>query len=233
MIDSRILVVDDDPDIRHLICIHLEEGDMICTEARSGKEALELLELESFDLVILDLMMDDTDGLHVLEHVRSCQNHTPIIIVSALSETEKKIKTLGLGADDYITKPFIPSELVARVLANIRRSRSPQTRITANRLQYRGIILNLDSLTIEKEGKRYSITQTECDVLAAFMRKPGYTYTKDELYQAVWNHAQYDPNSLSVYINFLRKKIEANPKMPRYIQTIRGIGYRFAEVKER
>ncbi|MFD0961433.1 response regulator transcription factor [Paenibacillus chungangensis] len=229
MTDSRILIVDDDPDIRHLIGIHLQEESMPYAEASSGEEALQLLQRESFDLIILDLMMDDTDGLQALQHIRSSHNHTPVIVVSALSETEKKIKTLGLGADDYVTKPFIPSELVARVLANIRRSRSPLTTVTANRLQFGPIILHLDSLSMEKEGEKFQLTQTECDLLSVFMRKPGHTFTKDELYQAVWNHDQYDPNSLSVYINFLRKKIEDNPKMPSYIQTIRGIGYRFTE----
>ncbi|WP_168118642.1 response regulator transcription factor [Paenibacillus sp. HB172176] len=231
MTDSRILVVDDDPDIRHLIGIHLQEEGMACNEARSGKEALQWLQRDTFDLILLDLMMDDTDGMEALKLVRSAHNYTPVIIVSASGDTEKKINALGLGADDYVTKPFIPSELIARVTANIRRSRSPLTSQTANRLQLGSIILHIDSLTIEKNGANENVSQTECDLLAAFMRKPGHTFTKDELYQAVWNHDQYDANSLSVYINFLRKKIEVDPRSPKYIQTIRGIGYRFMEAQ--
>ncbi|MFD2671485.1 response regulator transcription factor [Marinicrinis sediminis] len=230
MHQAHILIVDDEPHTRRLIAIHMREAGMQYTEAASGREALSFLEEDFFDLVILDLMMDDTDGLQVLKELHARQMHTPLIVLSAITEIEKKIETLGLGADDYVTKPFIPSELTARVIANIRRSRHPFSSTSMHCIQYGPIRLNKRSLTVEIHGVAHALSQTECDLLSVFLQQPGHTFTKEEIYEAVWKHDHFDANNLSVYINYLRKKIEDDPKSPQYIQTIWGIGYRLLEV---
>lgn len=227
MADARILVIDDESDIRRLIGIHLQEAGMQYTVVKSGNHALTLLKRESFDLIVLDLMMDDTDGFEVLKHIRIAQNHTPVIIVSAVNQIGTKIETLGLGADDYVTKPFIPGELIARIEANIRRSRHSSPILESDTIQCAPIHLNVANLVVNKYDDPYLLSQTESELLAALMRFPGRTFTKEELYQAVWKHDHFDANNLSVYINYLRKKIEDDPKSPQYIKTVRGIGYRF------
>ncbi|MGP4038389.1 response regulator transcription factor [Gracilibacillus sp. D59] len=224
---ASILVVDDDADIRHLVGIYLLEAGMHYKEASSGKEALTLLERESFDLIILDFMMDDSDGLHVLNFLNLRQIDTPIIVLSALTEINRQIETFGLTADDYVTKPFIPSELIARVIANIRRKQSPATIVSSNRIQCGPIVLNDHSLTIENKSVKYSLSQTECDLLSMFMRNPGQIFTKEEIYIAVWKESYIDLNKLDIYINYLREKLEEDPNSPQFIKTIRGIGYRF------
>lgn len=229
MNNAQILIIDDDPDIRRLIRIHLEEVVTKVEEAKGGQEAIQQLMSDRFDLMLLDLMMDDMNGLEILRFVRSKGIDTPVIIISAIAEIDKKVETLGLGADDYVTKPFMPSELVARALANIRRSRQTLTLFNHDRIQVGMMTLDMNAQTLEKNYEIFPLSQTECELLSVFMRHPGRTLTKEEIYQAVWKHDQFDANSLSVYINFLRKKIEDNPGSPKYIQTVRGIGYRFVE----
>lgn len=226
---AQILIIDDDPDIRRLIRIHLQDVVMKVAEAENGDEAIKQLKSERFDLMLLDLMMDDTNGLEILRFVRSKRIDTPIIVISAITEIDKKIEALGLGADDYVTKPFTPSELVARVIANIRRNRQTLTMLNKDRIHAGAMTLDMKGQTLEKNNQIFPLSQTECELLSVFMCHPGHTFTKEEIYEAVWKHTQFDANSLSVYINYLRKKIEDNPSSPRYIQTVRGIGYRFVE----
>ncbi|MFD2655078.1 response regulator transcription factor [Gracilibacillus thailandensis] len=224
---ASILVVDDDADIRHLIGIYLQEAGMQYKEAKSGTEALILLENESFDLIILDFMMDDADGLHVLNFLHAHQIETPIIVLSALTEIKGKIENLGLVADDYVAKPFIPNKLIARVIAILRGSQNPSTIVSLNRIECGPIILNERSRSVEKHKIKYSLSQTECDLLSMFMRHPGQIFTKDEMYTLVWKHDIFDTNKLDTHIQSLRNKIEDDPKSPQHIKTIRGIGYRF------
>lgn len=229
MTEACVLVIDDDSAIRRLIGIHLQQAGIHYMEADSGSQALVWLERQSFDLLVLDLMMDDTDGIELLKRIRAEHNHTPVIIVSAVHEIEKKIETLGYGADDYVTKPFIPSELVARIQANIRRSRHPSISLDTETLHCGPILLDLNKRTVIKEDQHDVLTQTECDLLATLMSHPGRSFSKEELYRAVWKHDHFDANNLSVYINYLRRKIEDDPKLPQFIITVRGIGYRFQE----
>lgn len=230
MNNAQILIIDDDPDIRRLIRIHLQDVVMKVEEAENGQEAISHLRSARFDLMLLDLMMDDMNGLDILRFVRSKRIETPVIVISAITEIDKKIEALGLGADDYVTKPFTPSELVARVIANIRRSRQTLTMLNKDHIQAGKMTLDMKAQTLEKNNMIFPLSQTECELLSLFMGHPGHTFTKEEIYQAVWKHDQFDANNLSVYINFLRKKIEDNPSSPKYIQTVRGIGYRFVEV---
>lgn len=229
MNNAQILIIDDDPDIRRLIRIHLQDVVMKIEEAKNGQEAIKQLRSERFDLMLLDLMMDDLNGLEILRFVRAKRIDIPVIVISAITEIDKKIEALGLGADDYVTKPFTPSELVARVLANIRRSRQTLTLFHQDRIHAGMMTLDMKAQTLEKNNVIFPLSQTECELLSVFMCHPGRTLTKEEIYQAVWKHDQFDANSLSVYINSLRKKIEDHPGSPRYIQTVRGIGYRFVE----
>ncbi|NGP44282.1 response regulator transcription factor [Bacillaceae bacterium SIJ1] len=200
---DRILIVDDEKNIRHLIGKHLTNAGLQYREAADGLSALHMMQHETFDLILLDLMMDGADGMDVLRHARSLQLNTPIIIVSALHDIDKKIESLGLGADDYMTKPFVPSELVARITANIRRSRNM---MATNRLQVGEITLHMSSQTVEKHGVRQSLSPTEYKLLLFLMRHPGHILTKEDMYEAVWKHDHFDANNLSVYMNYLRKK---------------------------
>lgn len=228
---AHILIIDDDPDIRRLIRIHLQDVVMKIEEAKSGQEAIDHLTSGRYDLMLLDLMMDDLNGMDILRLARSQKIDTPVIVISAITEIDKKIEALGLGADDYVTKPFTPSELVARVIANIRRSRQSLMMLNNELIQAGVMTLDMRAQTLEKNKQILTLSQTECELLSVFMCHPGHTFTKEEIYQAVWKHTQFDANSLSVYINFLRKKIEDDPSSPKYIQTVRGIGYRFVEVE--
>lgn len=224
---ERILIVDDEADIRQLICLHIERAGMQAVEAASGSEAIELLQSQSFDLMILDLMIDDYNGFDILKYMQESNPETLVIVVSAKMQEQDKITALGLGADDYITKPFSPLELIARVQANIRRY-LPKDRSPTETLSINGLILDLNNYTLECYGEQHILTPVEFDLLHLFMRNPDRILTKREIYQQIWNHENYDENNLRVYINRLRKILENPSASVKHLQTIRGIGYRFS-----
>ncbi|MFC5701883.1 response regulator transcription factor [Cohnella faecalis] len=225
---ERILVVDDDPQIREVIRTHIEQAGMDAREAESGNQAIERMESEHVDVIILDLMMGDRDGFEVLRYLHNRKLDTLVIVVSARRQEQDKIVTLGLGADDYITKPFSPMELMARIQAVLRR-RHPKSSHSSLVIRLNNMILDIDNFTLLVYNEKISLTWVECGLMQLFMQNPDRVMTKLEIYQQVWQHERYDDNNLSVYMSRLRKQLE-RAQSTWEIQTVRGVGYRLTGV---
>jgi len=225
---ERILVVDDDPQIREVICAHIAQAGMHALEAESGQQAIERLESEQVDVLILDLMMDDRDGFEVLHYLNNRRLDVLTIVVSARRAEQDKIATLGLGADDYMTKPFSPMELMARIQAVLRR-RHPKSSHSSLVIRLSNMILDIDNYTLLIHNEKISLTMVECGLMQIFMQNPDRVMTKLEIYQQVWQHERYDDNNLSVYMSRLRKQLERTHSSWE-IQTVRGVGYRLTGV---
>ncbi|NLE75913.1 MAG: response regulator transcription factor [Chloroflexi bacterium] len=226
----RILVVDDDPPSVKMIAFLLQEEGYSVLTADNGRTALELIKNEKPDLVILDVMMPHVDGLEVCRRLRSQMVDVSIIILSAKGETSDRVQGLDLGADDYLVKPFEPSELLARVKAVLRRSDSYLLNGAAQgRLSVGGITLDpLTNEAILESGQTISLTPIEFRLLHCLMRNAGHTLTHDTLLGTVWGYDyEGDSNPLAVYIRRLRSKIEPEPDKPSRLVTVRGLGYRF------
>ncbi|WP_281284904.1 response regulator transcription factor [Cohnella terricola] len=220
-------MVDDEPGIRQLIRMHLEQAELQVIEASSGRQAIQYLQEYAIELVILDLMMDDGNGFEVLQYLRDANMESLVIVLSARREVQDKILTLGLGADDYVTKPFSPVELVARVQAQLRRHR-PHSSFPTKILRLNKLVLDIDNYFLRYDGKSFSLTPVECRLLELFMQNPDRVLTKREIYKRVWNHENFDDNNLSVFISRLRSILEPTEGSPHYFHTIRGIGYKFS-----
>ena len=218
-----ILIAEDDADIRGLLRLYLEGEGMRVLEAADGPAALELARAEQPDLAILDVMMPGATGYEVTRSLRRYSD-IPILILSAKSQDNDKILGLNLGADDYVTKPFNPVEVVARVKAQLRRA----ARAGGEVLRAGELTLDLASMQLEKAGVPIPLTPMEYKILAILMRSPGRIFTKVQLYEgAAGEYFEGDDNTMMVHISKLRDKIEDDPKNPRYIRTVRGLGYRF------
>lgn len=222
-----ILIVDDEPEIRELIRIHLELADLKFIEAESGRQAIELLQKHSVDLMILDLMMDDGNGFEVLHYLRETNSKLLVIALSARREVQDKVDTLGLGADDYITKPFSPMELVARIQALLRRYTS-HTLQQSETIRLNNLVLDMDKLELKNGESCHQLTEIECGLLQLFMMNPDRTLTRREIYQHIWKHDNYDNNNLNVFISRLRTILEDTTDSKLHLHTIRGIGYQFS-----
>ena len=218
-----ILIAEDDADIRGLLRLYLEGEGMRVLEAADGPAALELARAEQPDLAILDVMMPGATGYEVTRSLRRYSD-IPILILSAKSQDNDKILGLNLGADDYVTKPFNPVEIVARVKAQLRRA----ARTGGEVVRVGDLALDLTAMQLEKAGMPIPLTPMEYKILAILMRSPGRIFTKVQLYEgAAGEYFEGDDNTIMVHISKLRDKIEDDPKNPRYIRTVRGLGYRF------
>lgn len=218
-----ILIAEDNPEIRGLLRLYLEGEGLRVLEAENGDEALAKARAETPDLAILDVMMPGLSGYEVTRALRRF-SEMPILILSAKSEDNDKILGLNLGADDYVTKPFNPVEVVARVKAQLRRA----ARAGGEVLRGGELALDLASMRLEKAGRPVPLTPMEAKILAILMRSPGRVFTKVQLYEgAAGDYFEGDENAMMVHISKLRDKIEDDPRSPRYIRTIRGLGYRF------
>lgn len=207
--------------------MHLEQAQLKVIESSSGRQAIQCLQEHAIELLILDLMMDDGNGFEVLHYLREADAGPLVIALSARREVQDKILTLGLGADDYVTKPFSPVELVARVQAQLRRHR-PHSSYPAKVLRLNKFVLDIDNYVLRNDGKSFSVTPVECRLLEFFMQNPDRVLTKREIYKQVWNHENFDDNNLSVYISKLRSILESTGDSPHHLHSIRGIGYRFS-----
>ncbi len=225
---ERILVVDDDLQIREVIRTYIDQSGMHALEAESGQQAIERLESEPVDVIILDLMMDDRDGFEVLRYLNNRRLDVLTIVVSARRAEQDKISTLGLGADDYMTKPFSPMELMARIQAVLRR-RYPKSSHSSLVIRLNNMILDVDNFTLLIHHEKIPLTHVECGLMQLFMQNPDQVMTKLEIYQQVWQHERYDDNNLSVYMSRLRKQLE-RAQSSWEIQTVRGVGYRLTGV---
>ena len=225
-----VLVVDDDKEIVDAIGIYLSSENLNIIKAYDGMQALEILNTQKVHLILLDIMMPKLDGIKATLKIRESKN-IPIILVSAKSEDTDKIIGLNMGADDYITKPFNPLELVARVKSQLRRyvTLGPLEREKADN----AVIVNggLELDTVQKklmvDGEVIKLTPTEFGILELLMRNPGRVFSIDEIYERVWNEPSFAPeNTVAVHIRRIREKIEINPKEPKYLKVVWGIGYK-------
>ncbi len=222
-----VLICDDEKDIRSALRIYLTEAGYRVLEAQNGREALELLSWETVDLVLLDVMMPEVDGLTALEEIQRT-TAVPVILLTAKGEDQDKIVGLNLGADDYVTKPFNAMELLARVRAVMRRyARQSEGERDAKVLRIGGIELDDEKKTVTCEGDSVSVTPKEYDILRLLMQNPGKVYSSQEIYQIVWQDIPLGPEgTVAVHIRHLREKIEINPADPRYIKVVWGKGYK-------
>jgi two-component system alkaline phosphatase synthesis response regulator PhoP len=226
-VTQTILVVDDEARIVKLVRDYLERAGFRVIDARDGESALTLARLEQPDLIVLDLMLPGVDGLDVCRRLRR-ESGVPIIMLTARVEEADRIVGLELGADDYVTKPFSPGELVARVRATLRRASGevgPATVVRAGEIE-----LDTAALTATVAGEPVELTATEFQLLLAMARQPGRIFSREQLLEAMHGVA-YDGYDRSVdsHVKNIRRKIEADPRQPRYIQTVYGVGYRFGE----
>lgn len=224
----NILIADDESDIRNLIRISLEENGYKVITAQNGREAWEILTTLQVDLAILDVMMPVMDGFNLLRKIRE-KSTIPIIMLTARSEEMDKVLGLGLGADDYISKPFSIAELAARVGAQLRRSNDYLTTKgnSNSRLTYGSLSVDKEKCCAYMDDEIIELGAKEYRLLLYFMEHPERVFTKQQLYQAVWDDEYYyDDNTIMVHISRLRNRIEEDPQKPKYLKTIRGIGYK-------
>ena len=226
---SRILIVEDEETIADLERDYLELSGFEVEVANDGETGLEKALTDQFDLVILDLMLPGVDGFEICREVRQKKN-TPIIMVSAKKDDIDKIRGLGLGADDYMTKPFSPSELVARVKAHLARyERLIGSNVQTNdSIEIRGLKIDTTARRVWVNGEEKAFTTKEFDLLTFLAGHPNHVYTKDELFSEIWDMESIgDIATVTVHIKKIREKIEYDTSKPQYIETIWGVGYRF------
>jgi two-component system alkaline phosphatase synthesis response regulator PhoP len=227
MVMSKVLVVDDDPGIVKLVRAYLEQAGFEVAVAYDGKKAMQIARNDRPDLVILDLMLPEMDGWDVCRALRK-ESDVPIIMLTARVEESDKLIGLELGADDYVTKPFSPRELVARVRSVLRRAEGIPAR--AERFSHAEITIDLSRHLVEVRGQSVDLTPTEFDLLATMMEDPGRAFTRSQLLESVQGYA-YDgyERTIDVHIKNLRQKIEQEARNPQRIKTVYGIGYTFED----
>ena len=224
---DKILIAEDDSDIRELLTLYLESNNYKVSLASNGEEALAKLESDFFDLAIVDIMMPKMNGYELIKKVRSFSD-IPIIITSAKSLDNDKILGIDIGADVYITKPFNPLEVVAYVKSLLKKKNVKLSVITIGEL-----ILDQEKYTLKKQNEEISLTSVEYKILAKMMNNPGQVFTKSQLYEYVnGGYFKNDDNTMMVHISNLRSKIEDDSAHPKYIKTIRGVGYKIENKKE-
>jgi DNA-binding response OmpR family regulator len=223
-----ILVADDESDIRNLLKISLEENSYTVVTAENGKQALDILQTQTIHLAILDVMMPVLDGFNLLRKMRA-NSTVPVIFLTARADDMDKVLGLGLGADDFLAKPFSIDELLARVGAQLRRSNeymSPKVQTDAI-ITYGYLAIDKEKCSASKNGEPIELGAKEYKLLLHFMENPDKVFTKRQLYHAVWDEEFYfDDNTVMVHISRIRNKIENDPQNPEYLKTIRGIGYK-------
>ncbi|WP_069188073.1 response regulator transcription factor [Bacillus sp. FJAT-27251] len=226
--NGKILIVDDDKEIRHLISVYLENEGLETTQAETAYEALRLLEKQEFDLIILDIMMPEMDGMEACMKIRE-ERHMPIIMLSAKSEDMDKIQGLTSGADDYLTKPFNPLELIARVKSHLRRYKkyNLQSEGEKNVLIIGDLRIDTDTRLVYVGEREVRLTPKEFDILELLARNKGIVMSVSKIYESVWKEDFFkSDNTVMVHITKIREKIEEEPKKPIYIKTIWGVGYK-------
>ena len=222
---STVLVVDDEPIVRDVVVRYLEREGYRTLEAGDGGGARELLERQSPDLVVLDVMLPGIDGLELCRWIRD-RSAMPVILLTARGEEADRIVGLELGADDYVTKPFSPRELVARVRAVLRRS-APAAG-PERQLAFDGLELNGETREVRRGGRELRLTAKEFDLLWFLASHPRRVFSRDQLMRSVWGYqAALDTGTVTVHVRRLREKVEDDPSRPRMLETVWGVGYRF------
>ena len=222
----KVLVVDDDREIVDSIAIFLRADGYEIEKAYNGLEVLDIVMTHTVHLIILDIMMPELDGIKTLLKLRESRN-IPVILLSAKSEDADKILGLTAGADDYVTKPFNPSELVARVKSQLRRyTQLGAMQKTAAQIVIRGLALDTESKSVMVDGEAVRLTPLEYKILELLCRHPGRVFSTEEIYRQVWNDDIVSDNAIAVHVRHIREKIEINPKEPRYLKVVWGVGYK-------
>ena len=223
---TNILVCDDDKEIVEAIEIYLAQEGYNVIKAYDGEQAIRALKENDIQLLIIDIMMPKLDGIHATLKIREYSS-IPIIILSAKSEDADKILGLTAGADDYVTKPFNPSELVARVKSQLRRyTQLGAMQKTAAQIVIRGLVLDTESKSVMVDGEAVRLTPLEYKILELLCRHPGRVFSTEEIYRQVWNDDIGSDNAIAVHVRHIREKIEINPKEPRYLKVVWGVGYK-------
>lgn len=230
----QILIVEDDAQIRDGIEIYLKTQNYEVFKAKDGVEGLELLKNQEIHLAIVDVMMPRMDGIRMITELRKKYDF-PVIMLSAKSEEVDKIKGLNMGADDYVTKPFQPMELLARVNSQLRRYTKyrgvkNESEGNANVLIVGGLELNEDTIEVRLDGEIVKVTPMEFKILQLLMRSPGRVFSADEIYERVWNEEAISTDTVMVHVRHIREKIEINPKEPKYLKVVWGIGYKIEKI---
>lgn len=237
-VENKVLIVEDEESILTLLQFHLEKAGFHVTAVMDGKEALKIASTEKFNVIVLDWMLPSMDGMEVCKHLRINRNTTPILMLTAKDEEFDKILGLELGADDYMTKPFSPREVVARIKALIRRTSYNQDAIVEDKKTEEEIII-IGQIQIYPEryeaiyrGNQMECTPKEFELLTYLARNKGRVLTRDQLLDSVWNYEfSGDTRIVDVHVSNLREKIEEDTRKPLYIKTIRGLGYKMEEPK--
>lgn len=224
---TKILVVDDEETIREVVRRYLEKEEFVVYEAADGYQALDLIKKHSPDLLVLDLMLPGIDGLSLTRHLRQ-DRQIPIIMLTAKGEAADRIRGLDMGADDYITKPFSPQEIVSRVRAVLRRVQGEGGDPAQQTFEFDTIFIDPAARIVKVDDQNVSLTAKEFDLLLYFAQHPKQVFSRTQLLAEVWGDALYtDPSTVTVHIRRLREKIEENPSEPEYILTVWGVGYKF------
>ncbi len=222
---TTVLVVDDEPTIREIVVKYLARDGFRTLEAADGDRARELVQAERPDLVVLDVMLPGTDGLELCRWIRS-GSHLPVIMLTARGEESDRIVGLELGADDYVTKPFSPRELAARVRTVLRRSEPAAA--AKERLVFDGLVIDAATHEVTKKGKALRLTAREFQLLWFLASHPERVFSREQLMRRVWGYsAALDTGTVTVHVRRLREKIEDEPSRPQHLETVWGVGYRF------
>jgi DNA-binding response OmpR family regulator len=228
----NILICDDDKEIVNAIEVYLKNEGYNTFKAHDGLEALDLVENNDFHLIIMDIMMPKLDGMTATMKIREERN-IPIIMLSAKSEDYDKVTGLNVGADDYITKPFNPLELIARVKSQLRRyiNLGSMEKATANCFKSGGLEIDDDQKTVTLDGEQVVVTPIEYGILKLLTESAGRVFSIEQIYEAVWQESAFNPeNTVAVHVRRIREKIEINPKEPRYFKVVWGIGYKIEKI---
>ena len=225
----HVLVVEDDNEIANAIKIYLQNQGYDVYVGNDGLEGLEIVEKETIHLAIVDIMMPRMDGLTMVAKLREKYDF-PVIFLSAKSEDIDKIMGLNLGGDDYVTKPFVPMELMARVRSHLRRYGryldAKEPKVCDSIYLCGGLELNVDTKTVSVDGKKVKVTPIEFKILELLMKNAGKVFSADDIYERVWNEEAINSETVMVHVRNLREKIEINPKKPQYLKVVWGVGYK-------
>ena len=224
---TRVLVVDDEPTVREVVAGYLRRDGHEVSEAGDGPTALELLERDRPDLVVLDMMLPGVNGLDILRRIRA-GGDLPVIMLTARAEESDRVAGLELGADDYVVKPFSPRELAARVNSVLRRA-APRAPATTGTIAFDGLVIDPRSREVRRDRELVELTPKEFDVLVHLASSPRQVFSRADLLKDVWQSSPdwQDPATVTVHVRRIRNKIEADPENPRWITTVWGVGYRF------
>ena len=227
----RILVVEDDKEIREGILIYLKNQGYLVFQAENGLEGLKVIEQEKIHLAIVDIMMPVMDGITMLMKLRETNHEFPVIMLSAKSEEVDKIMGLNMGADDYVTKPFTPLELLARVNSHLRRYAKYLSAVSEEGEKEHiytigGLELNEDTVEVTVDGESVRLTPMEFKIVQLLIKNPGRVFSADEIYERIWNEKAVNTDTIMVHVRNIREKIEIDPRNPKYLKVVWGVGYK-------